>query len=113
VISERIAKWQSERGEQVTGHASYTQGSLTSVFHLMALLGRMRRMLPQVRAPLLLVHARHDELIPIAQMQRILDAVGSEDKTTFILERGEHVVTEDEDRQVVFEAVSDFIAAKT
>lgn len=111
-LSERVAQLQAQRGERVTGHVTYRRRALTAVVQLAGLLEEMRRLLPQVRAPLLLAHARHDDLVPFDHMQRIYDAVGSADKTTLVLERGAHVVTEDTNHLLLFDAVAEFIAAR-
>jgi carboxylesterase len=110
-FSRQVAAEQARRGERVTGHVAYGQRPLCAVVQLAALLEEARRALPQVRVPALLIHARHDTLIPLGSMQRIYDALGSADKRTLTLERGGHVVTEDVDHPLVFEAAAEFIAA--
>lgn len=109
-FSQQVAAEQARRGERVTGHVAYGQRPLSSVVQLATLLEEARRALPQVRVPALLIHARNDTLVSVDSMQHIYDALGSDDKRTLTLERGGHVVTEDVDYPLVFEAVTEFIA---
>ena len=66
--------------------------------------------LPEVHAPVLLMHARQDKTVSPATMPRIYARLGAEDKQMIWLENSGHVVTVDYDRQLVYAAIERFIA---
>ena len=69
----------------------------------------MLKALPQVRAPVLLIHSRDDHDVPFQCMQSIYDHVGSQRKEMLAMEGMDHSLLMDPRRQVVFEAVDRFL----
>ncbi len=67
--------------------------------------------LPAVRAPLLVVHARHDHTAPVASAARIVDRVASSRIRSRILPDSYHLVTIDVERDIVAAEVSAFFRA--
>ncbi len=65
--------------------------------------------LPQVRVPALLIHSRADRSVPFTCLQGIYDHLGSTDKEMLALDGMDHSLVRDPNRQVVFEAVLEFL----
>lgn len=110
-FQETVIAEQRARGEEPIGHPSYPGYPLNGLRQLQGLLKFVRAGLSQISAPVLLIHSRTDDVVPFENLDRYVRAVGSADKQALILENSLHVITEDVEREVVFEAVSDFIAA--
>ncbi len=65
--------------------------------------------LPKVSAPVLLIHSRDDEDIPIANMEAIYNHLGSQHKEMLPMDGMEHSLVMDPRKEVVFEATARFI----
>ncbi|MGW7516776.1 alpha/beta hydrolase [Streptomyces sp. NPDC054796] len=79
--------------ERMPTHAAY---SLRDFFRV------VRRELPQVTQPLLVLHSRTDHVVPPSDSALILGSVSSTDVTETVLERSYHVATLDHDAERVF-----------
>ena len=99
--------WADRREATYPAYPQFPASILLEVARLQA---AMRRALPFVRAPALLVHSRQDAAIPPTAMQQIHDRLGSADKQTLWLDNFDHAVVRDSRRQMVFDAIAGFIA---
>jgi carboxylesterase len=91
-------------------HVSYPQNPVRSIGQLNKLLGEMRAALPQVRAPVLLIHSKDDRYVLPQNMEMIFaDLKNASDKTKVYITGSGHVVTRDAARRQVFESVLEFI----
>jgi len=97
-------------GDAWKQHVSYPQNPLRSVGELSQLMVEMRAALPQVKVPVLLIHSRDDDYVIKDSMQRIHAALGTADKQMMWVEGCGHVITEEPQREKVFEAAAKFIA---
>jgi carboxylesterase len=70
---------------------------------------RARRSLPAVSAPILIMHGRNDGTVGPYNAKLIHDRVGSLDKEIIYLERSNHVILLDYDRDEVFDRTYAFI----
>jgi carboxylesterase len=86
----------------------YRRMAVIAARQVETLLAETRRVLPQVRAPLLVVQGRRDWLIPRNSAQEILRLAGSEAALLW-LQRSGHVATLDRDRTVLADAVIRFL----
>ena len=93
--------------------SSYERTPIAGVVELDRLVGRMRRALPRVIAPALVIQSTGDRHIPPESGQYIVDHLGSTDKTLHILHNSGHAITVDSEREIVWRAVGDFIREKT
>jgi carboxylesterase len=91
-------------------HADYERFPTRAVAQLYALIQQVRRELPQVNVPLLLIHARHDRVVALPGADYIWQRVGSAEKERIVLERGGHIITEDYDKDVAFARIEAFLA---
>lgn len=92
------------------GYRAVPAGALASLCELMRLVDDE---LPQVRTPVLVVHARRDHTAPVASAQRIAARVGSRPVRTRILDRSFHLITIDVERDAVAAEVTTFFDAHT
>jgi carboxylesterase len=65
---------------------------------LMALQDEVTDLLPKVRAPLLLLHGRHDHIAPVELSARVAQRVGSSRVHKVVLPRSFHILAHDLDR---------------
>ena len=87
----------------------YPVGVVRSLHELKLLLREMRSGLPGTSVPALLMHSRDDDFVPPVNTANIYDHLGSADKELVWVEKSDHVITEDGDRERVFRTVSAFI----
>jgi carboxylesterase len=79
--------------------------------HFRAVLRQAHAALPRLTAPALLVHSRGDYTIPPENMPHIFGRLGGADKAMFWLERSDHVITEEVEREQLFARVLEFVRA--
>ena len=94
--------------EAASDHFEYPAYPIRSGLELDALLLEMRRALPAISAPVLLMHARHDPAVPPAHMPAIYGDLRTSDKRMVWFEESGHVLTKDAQREQVFAEVADF-----
>ncbi len=70
----------------------------------------MRADLPNVRAPTLVIHGRHDHTVPMEDSLELTGSLGSDVIERLWLDRSFHVVTLDVERSTVSNAVVGFFA---
>jgi carboxylesterase len=97
-------------GDAWRQHVSYPQNPVRAIGELVQLVGAMQQVLPQVTAPILLVHSRDDDDVIKDSMPRIYERLGSRDKQMLWIEGSGHVITEEPQRESVFRAAEEFIA---
>lgn len=91
-------------------HISYPQNPVRSVGELDKLLGEMRKALPKVDVPVLLIHSKNDLYVLPENMELIYDGLKNvSDKTKLYITGSGHVVTRDAARHQVFESTLEFI----
>lgn len=110
-LMQAVLAEQRARGEKPIGRICYHRRPARSILQLDALLRQMRNRLPFITAPVLLINSLADNLAPANHMQRNFDQIGSRDKQMILLEDSDHVITQDRDRETVFRAAAEFIAA--
>lgn len=82
---------------------SYDVDPIPAAAQLLALLKRVRRLLPQITCPVLVIYSSGDGAIHPTSAQRTYDAVGSSDKQIIRIEKSGHVITVDQQWQFVAE----------
>jgi carboxylesterase len=98
--------WSGDAWQQ---HVSYPQNPVRSIGELVELLNVMRLSLPDVKAPVLLIHSRDDHYVLEDSMDLLYEHIGSADKHKMWIEGSGHVMTEEPPRQEVFQAVAQFL----
>jgi len=79
---------------------------------LRALMVEVRRHLPEITVPLLLIYSKADQTVPFGNMQMIAEQVRSTDLVQKTLERSDHVLTQEIEREAVYEMVWEFLSAR-
>lgn len=112
----RIRPYQFKRGgssisdpEARARHPSYTRVPLKAAASLAEFLNHLQDDLPEVRAPVLMLHARHDSVAPPADVALILDRLGSQHKSAIWIEKSDHIITEDFGKERVFRHAIEFV----
>lgn len=90
-------------------HPSYWRVPLAAVASLAEFLDHLWEDLPEVQAPVLLLHARHDSVAPPADVALILDRLGSRHKSAVWIENSDHIITEDFGKEEVFRQAVEFV----
>jgi len=99
--------WHNE--EAAIDHIDYPSYPTVAIAQLDLLLAQMRATLPQVTAPVLLMHSRQDTSVDPQNMSSIYNNLGSQDKEMLWIENSGHVITREPERQRVFQAALDFV----
>ncbi len=92
-------------------HIQYERMPTACILSLLDLAKVMRKQLPRVQCPTLLVYSRQDQIVPLANMRFIHAHLAARDKRMATLERGGHCVCEDVEREAVLARVREFIVA--
>ena len=95
--------------DRLVGYRRFRTGTVSQV---LGLIDETRDILPRVRQPVLVVHARADHVVPARNAELIFDALGSSDKDLLWLDDCYHIATMDHAAPILNAAVSDFIAAR-
>lgn len=87
----------------------YDGQPLYGVLQLIEFLDHLRLDLPELKRPTLLVHSRSDQTIPFENQAEIASLVGTSELRQVALDRSDHIVTQDVERDEVFRAVTLFV----
>lgn len=80
-----------------------------ATLQMLAFIKRAKAALPEVKAPILVIHGRQDHTVHPSNAQYIYDNVGSDDKDLLWLDRSYHVITLDYEKDVVVDRTFRFI----
>lgn len=92
-----------------TDHISYPKYPTPSIREFVKTMEEMRASLPSLKMPLLIIQSHLDHTIPGDSLEYISSHVSSSDIEKIWLNQSNHVITREPERQVVFQAASDFI----
>jgi carboxylesterase len=95
--------------EAYHAHISYPMNTVRSAAELKLLMAEVQAALPEVKAPVLLVHSRNDDYVPKDSMPCLYERLGSADKTMLWVEGSGHVIPREPPRLQVFQAAAGFI----
>lgn len=100
----------SKRPKEIEAYlVPYDRTPIKSVGELNRLIAKLRKVLPQVKAPALVIQACNDELVLEKSAQTIYDRISSERKILSWYENSTHIITVDKERNRLFEEVHSFI----
>lgn len=95
-------------------HVCYDQGTpVAQAWELHKIIKLARAALPAVKARTLVIQSRGDEVIPPWSMDYILSRIGTAAPEALWLEKSNHVVCFDHDKDLVAEMVLRFLASET
>jgi carboxylesterase len=100
-LLSKIVKWQAWGKPDIKdqrawdGHVAYRRIRTRAIVELLALTRETRDLVPKVRQPILIVHAREDHIVPPVNAEMIRDGVSSPDRRVLTLDNCYHVSTVD------------------
>jgi carboxylesterase len=95
--------------EAASSHVDYPYYPTRSIAELRDLVDEMQAGLPNISAPVLIIHSKTDVSVPPQNAERILAALKVSQKSIVWVERSGHVITRDIARQSVFDAAAAFV----
>ncbi|WP_124728342.1 alpha/beta hydrolase [Staphylospora marina] len=102
------------RDPEIEAHlVPYDRTPVKCVGELLRLIRRMKKKLPEVKVPALVVQAARDELILEKSAHYILDHLGSSEKRLKWYEKSTHIITVDKERMKLFRDVEAFVRTVT
>jgi carboxylesterase len=109
-LPQRVRLEQTRRGEDAIGRVRYDLWSTAGYEQFLRLQWVVTQRLPAVTAPLLLIFSEKDATVKLASQQIICEHAASHVIETRLLKESGHVMTQDMERQTVFDWSRDFIA---
>ncbi|PRX41501.1 carboxylesterase [Planifilum fimeticola] len=91
----------------------YDRLPLVSVGHLLRLIRQVRRRLPEITVPALVIQSERDETVEPSSGRYILKRLGSEEKEFKSYANSSHIITLDRERERLFADVENFIQRVT
>jgi carboxylesterase len=92
-------------------HPSCRLMPLSSPIHLLGLSAQVRRMLPRITQPALVIHAKDDHTCPMKRnVNYLMKHLGSKEKRAVRLDESFHVITVDSERERVAAEVIEFVS---
>jgi len=115
-LAKRVIRYQyKSKGPDIRSReaksksASYPKYPIKSLVQFLKLLEIVRPELPRVKSPCLLIHSRRDHTITFDNLDYIARHVSSSIVRTLVLENSYHVISVDEEKQLIFEAIENFL----
>ncbi len=111
LIMPKLAKGPADSLDQAAAHnhVDYPYIPTRGIIQLRDVLVEMRKALPLVKVPALIIHSRKDQGVPPHNAEQILATLGSPDKQLLWVENSGHVIPEEPDREMAFKAAHEFI----
>ena len=88
----------------------YKRTPLISVHELVDLINDVKNFLPTVTAPILVMHGEEDHTAQPRSARFIMDNIGSKSKTFVTIPNSGHLLPMNEQRELVFDLVTDFLS---
>ena len=108
-LGDIVRAEQARRGEPALGRIRYDRWATAAVAQVYALSQEVDALLPQIRAPLMLVYSEGDETAPPTNGEHIYSRVGSTDKTLITLKSSGHNLPVDIERDTTFARTLEFV----
>ncbi len=108
-LPQRVKAEQRRRGEPELGRVRYDRWASNGPAQLYALTRATRQRLPLVKAPLLALYSTQDTVVSFENCEILMEMAGSSDIEKQVLNKSGHNLMLDDERDTVFEWVSDFI----
>jgi carboxylesterase len=102
VKNESLRKWIArEMSEKTTSIAGASSLPMTAVYQAKKLIRHVKRTIPTVSAPTLVIHAREDDVASVKSAEFVLENIGSDDVDFVLLRDSYHMVTLDNEKDLV------------
>ncbi len=96
--------------EASSDHLTYSVFPTRAIPELAVLLEEMRRVLPDISVPTLLIHSHADRGVPHKNATTILDQLGTKRAKILTVHRSGHVITLEPERERVADSIISFVA---
>lgn len=93
-------------------HVTYPFVATRNLYELKKLMDHLLDDLPYVSCPALIAQGRKDSMVPPGNGERIYQSISSTSKHLLYLDRSDHVVTLDYDREVLFGKIEKFLTSE-
>lgn len=93
------------------GHFAYSTTPVKALVSLLNLISSVKKEIPRQKAPALIIQSTRDMTVNPKSAQYLYDHLGSREKKLIWLDKSGHLVTLGQEREQVFHAVEQFIAA--
>jgi carboxylesterase len=104
VKNESLRKWIArEMTEKTTSIAGASSLPMTAIYEAKKLIRHARRRIPAVTAPALVIHAKEDDVAGLKSAEFVLENIGSTDTQFVLLHDSYHIVTLDNEKELVAE----------
>ncbi|MCD6356216.1 MAG: alpha/beta fold hydrolase [Anaerolineaceae bacterium] len=90
-------------------HVDYHAYPTRSIAELNKLINCLHNNLEDIHTPILFINSKKDKTVPINQVDKYINQIPSKNIEHLILKKSGHVVTEDIEREVIFNTSFDFI----
>ncbi|TAD77976.1 MAG: alpha/beta fold hydrolase [Oscillatoriales cyanobacterium] len=104
-IADRVAR---DAADRVAPYRTFHLGAVQSALELIA---QIRPRLGEIQVPTLIIQPRRDRVVDPAAAKVLLDSLGSAHKQWVWLERSDHILTLDYDRDQAIQAIGAFLSA--
>lgn len=111
IVKPRVQKGKPDTvdSETLVWHRDYPFYPTRAVAEFLDLLKIMRNSLSEIEIPILLISSSRDRLVPEEGVNKILSMIKSRDKKHVLLHKSGHIMTEDIEKDQVFDLVYSFI----
>jgi len=111
LFRKEFPKPQSPEEKRITeqGNVAYSKYSSEAIMQALKMIREMETNLAYINIPALLIQSRKDSVVDEESMDAIYEEISSKDKKRVWLENSGHVITLDQDREIVFKEVIAFI----
>lgn len=107
--NEPLRKWIArEMSEKATSIAGASMLPMTSVYQAHKLIRHVKRVIPSVSVPTLVMHAREDDVASIKSAEFVLEHIGSSEVRFTLLHDSYHMVTMDNEKRAVADQTIQF-----
>lgn len=107
-FQKRRVSPEARKLHEQTGRVYYFKRPLAAVQSMMQLTIRIRKLLPEILVPALIMHSRKDKVINPASADIIYKHLGSNQKTLFFVDESDHIITLDKERDLVLNCIDGF-----
>jgi carboxylesterase len=114
VKNESLRKWIArEMSEKTTSIAGASSLPMTAVYEANQLIRHVRGTISGVTAPALVVHAKEDDVASLKSAEFVLENVGTDDVDFVLLRDSYHIVTLDNEKELVADETIRFFCDRT
>lgn len=114
VKNESLRKWIArEMSEKTTSIAGASSLPMTAVYEATKLICHVKKAIPSVTAPALVIHALEDDVASVRSAEFVLENIGSADVDFVLLHDSYHIVTLDNEKDLVASETIRFFRNRT